>query len=96
MAAQDSKTSTELPATITPRNYHRPADEAKRLGVCQRTLATWISEKRIPVFRIGRCLLLAPDQVDAALAARFRVAYAGEPRPPKRRATRIAPHTAAD
>ena len=83
-----SATPTGTAATA-PRYYHRPADEAKRLHVCPRTLATWIAERRIPHRKVGKIVLLDPQEVDEALARNFRVGCVGEPRPPKRRMERI-------
>jgi len=84
--ANATPTST---AATTPRCYHRPADEAKRLHVCPRTIATWLSERRIPYRKCGKIILLDPVEVDEALARNFRVPALGEPRPPKRRMQRI-------
>ena len=77
-------------ATITPTpagaRYNRYPHESKRLRVCVRSLATLVAERKIPHLKIGKLVLFDPVAVDAALV-KFQV---GAPRPPKRRAGRIA------
>lgn len=77
--------------TLYVKKYHRIRDDAARLGVSLRTYATWLAEKRIPHFKIGRCVLVDPVAVDEALR-KFRVGPSTEP---KRRAKRINPESAA-
>lgn len=62
------------------KKYHRKPAEIARLGVAPRTFDRWVSGKVIPFRRVGRVLLFDPFEVDAALAARFRVAAVGESR----------------
>ena len=78
-------------ATFTPvgTRYNRYPTEAERLGICVRSLASLVAEKKVPIFKIGKIVLFDPVAVDAALS-KYRVAYEGEPRPPKRRMERIA------
>jgi len=83
--------SNLLPKTVngTPpaaRFYHRPAQEAQRLSVSPRTFASWLAKKRVPFRKVGRAILLCPDEVDRALE-KFRVGPRTEP---KRRASRTA------
>jgi hypothetical protein len=61
--------------------YNRKADEVARLKVGARTFDRFVAGKMIPYRKIGRVLLFDPFEVDAALAARFRVAAVGELRP---------------
>jgi excisionase family DNA binding protein len=74
------------------RTYTRKEGEAARLGICKRTLNQWMLERRIPYRKVGKLVLFDPLEVDQALH-RHRVAAAGEPRPVKRPAGRIAPAT---
>ncbi len=80
-------------SVVTPhiKKYHRSREDAARLGVSLRTYATWLAERRIPHFKVGRCVLVDPVAVDKALN-KFRVGPATEP---KRRAKRINPEMAA-
>jgi hypothetical protein len=71
--------------TPSGTRYNRFPAEAERLGICQRSLATWCAQKTIPYFKCGKIVLFNPQAVDAALA-RFRVGPASGP---KRRAGRI-------
>lgn len=50
---------------------------AERLGVSGWTVRTWIKQGRIPVYKLGRRLLVPVDAVDALMAKNFRPA-AGE------------------
>ena len=55
------------------KNYVFVEDELKRLRICERTLRTLIRLGLIPSYRpSGRRILLVPEEVDAALEARFR------------------------
>ena len=53
---------------------------AKRYAVCVRTVENWISERRIPVIRLGRAVRFDPIKCDTALA-RFEVRAVGDPQP---------------
>jgi len=79
-------TPTTRPLPSTGTHYNRYPVEAERLGICVRSLATLTSERKIPHLKIGKLVLFDPVAVDAALV-KFQV---GAPRPPKRRAGRIA------
>jgi excisionase family DNA binding protein len=47
-------------------------DELGRVPVCERTFRALIRKGIIPSYRPGRRILLVPDEVDRAIAARFR------------------------
>ena len=51
----------------TEREYNRPVDEAKRLGISRRQLSNWMRDRTIPFIKRGRVILLKPDVVDSAL-----------------------------
>ena len=51
--------------------------EADRLNIAQRTLWRWIKARRVPSYKVGRRILLRPDEVDIAMG-RFRSAAIGE------------------
>jgi hypothetical protein len=71
--------------SAAPSAYLRPPEEAARLGVSLRLLASWQAEGLVPFFKIGRCVLFDPSATDAALQ-KFR---RGPPTSPKRRAVRV-------
>jgi hypothetical protein len=50
---------------------------AKRYAVCVRTVENWMSERRIPVIRLGRAVRFDPIRCDAALA-RFEIRAVGD------------------
>lgn len=43
---------------------------AKRIGISPFTLRAWIRERRIPFYRAGRRIVIAPDDVEHFLASR--------------------------
>ena len=55
-----------------PQAFSSEADEAKRLGVCIRTLINWRNEGKVPYFKIGRRILYRPSDVDRLLDDRYR------------------------
>jgi excisionase family DNA binding protein len=55
------------------KNYVSVEDEWKRLRICERTFRKLVRVGFIPSYRLGgRRILLVPEEVDAALEARFR------------------------
>jgi excisionase family DNA binding protein len=92
--SQGSIAPAEVESSVfTPhvKKYHRIREDAARLGVSLRTYATWLAERRIPHFKVGRCVLVDPVAVDEALR-KFRVGPSTER---KRRAIRINPELPA-
>lgn len=61
----------------TKIHYTDIPTEADRLNIAQRTLWRWIKSRRVPSYKVGRRILLRPDEVDVALN-RFRSAAIGE------------------
>jgi excisionase family DNA binding protein len=61
----------------TKNHYTDIPTEADRLNIAQRTLWRWIKARRVPSYKVGRRILLRPDEVDIALG-RFRSAAIGE------------------
>jgi Helix-turn-helix domain len=49
---------------------------AFRCSVCSRTVQNWISQKFIPVFKLGRSVRIDPQRADQALR-KFEVREAG-------------------
>jgi len=56
-----------LPTGGTGRQYNRPEQEAKRLGISRRQLSNWMRDRTIPFIKRGRVILLNPAAVDEAL-----------------------------
>jgi predicted site-specific integrase-resolvase len=52
--------------------FSSEAEEAKRLGVCLRTLINWRNEGKLPFYRIDRRILYRPNEVDRIMDERFR------------------------
>jgi len=59
--------TNQTPRKPSGRQYNRPAQEAKRLGICRRELSNWMNQGIVPFLQIGRVILFNPDAVDAAL-----------------------------
>jgi excisionase family DNA binding protein len=56
-----------------PKTYASVEDEMRRLRICERTFRKLVRLGLIPSYRpSGRRILLVPEEVDAALEARFR------------------------
>ena len=83
-------TNQSTAAITLARRYNRPPQEAERLGICLRSLCSLMADRKIPYYKVGKSVRLDPVEVDEALFRNFRVPALGEPRPPKRRAARIA------
>lgn len=79
----------------TSTRKHRKEQEAERNSVSTRTINQWMADGIIPFYRVGRVVLFDPDEVDEALARKFRVAASGERSPRGRPMTRIATVNAA-
>jgi hypothetical protein len=64
------------------RNYHSVAEEANRLGLCEKTIRNFLKEKRAPHFVIGSDLRIDPVAMDEWLDTNYAV---GNTNPPTRR-----------
>jgi excisionase family DNA binding protein len=60
------------------------------LPVSLRTIGEWQRKGILPFYKVGRTVMFKLSDLETALA-KFRVAAADEPRPPKRRAGRLTP-----
>jgi hypothetical protein len=73
-----TQTDTPAQAREEPQKFITKPTLAKRYAVCVRTIEHWITERRIPVIRLGkRAVRFDPLKCDAALA-RFEVHATGE------------------
>lgn len=60
------------------KQYHRPREEARRLGISRRQLSNWMKAGIVPYLKLGRLVLFDPIAVDAALT-RFESQEVGRP-----------------
>jgi excisionase family DNA binding protein len=65
--------------TESPR-YLKPKDLARVFGVTTRTVTTWVSEGRVPCYKIGRSVFFSPKEIDRMMA---RNRYVGPIRCPE-------------
>jgi len=61
----------------------RPADAARALGICPRTLHTLTQQGRIPHVRLGRCITYRVDVISQFLAEHEQVGWQIKPRKPR-------------
>jgi excisionase family DNA binding protein len=62
------------PQVNVPEPYIDKAEVARRLEVQVRTIDNWMRRKMIPYYKIGRAVKFKWSDVEAYLAANFRIA----------------------
>jgi excisionase family DNA binding protein len=87
---QDINAGIGQPLNRINRLYYRPAEAAKMIGVCRRTLHEWQIRRIIPFRKVGRAVLFSAADIQAALDKFTVKAVTDSPGPRKRRAQRIS------
>lgn len=67
----NGKSEALEPLCLSDRLALRPAEAAKTLGICERTLRSWMQNEALPYLRLGGSVLIPVGELRAWLAERI-------------------------
>lgn len=70
MSADREPTTGPEPLRLADRLALRPAEAAKALGICERTLRSWMQNEALPYLRLGGSVLIPVGDLRAWMAQR--------------------------
>ena len=71
--SNEKQSLVQVVAGQEPENFIGKNEVADRLGKTLRTVDNWMREGRIPFYKIGRSVCFKWSEVEAHLAANYRV-----------------------